>query len=127
MKKVISEQRLNNIISEAIQEAALRNTVRQMVIEEINRLMTEKKGKDGDEKHGKTTTNAYDSARNRIKSTLKGRKGEKYLYSTLAYRLWPNLNKDTARGKFSGKLDGREGRDFTDDEILKIDQTLRTR
>lgn len=42
MKKIISEQRLNSIISEAIQEAALRNTIKRMVVEEIGKLVTEK-------------------------------------------------------------------------------------
>jgi hypothetical protein len=125
MRQYISESRLNDIISESIEYTVLRNQVRQIVSEELNRYVNQSINEDGN--NFKSKKNSHDSARNRVKSNLRGRRGEKYLYSTLSYRLWPDLNKDTARGKFSGKLEGRDGRDFTDDEILKIDQMLRTR
>ena len=61
MKKVISEQRLNSIISEAIQEAALRNRVRQIVAEELSimtQFINEKEGTKGssadDDENAKT-------------------------------------------------------------------------
>lgn len=51
MKRMISENRLNNIISKVIKETTLRNTVRQMVIEELSRINEtgKSKGKDDDE------------------------------------------------------------------------------
>ena len=127
MRQYISESRLNDIISESIEYTVIRNQVRQIVSEELNRYINRSINEDDSNIPNQGRKKSHDSARNRVKSSLLGRKGEKYLYSTLSYRLWPDLNKDTARGKFSGKLEGRDGRDFTDDEILKIDQMLRTR
>lgn len=56
MKRMISENRLNHIISNAIREATLRNTVRQMVIEELSRINEggKKTGKKDDDENTKT-------------------------------------------------------------------------
>lgn len=52
MKRNISENRLNHIVREAIEEAALRSTVKKLVIEElsiINERKTKKRNNDDDE------------------------------------------------------------------------------
>lgn len=126
MKRVISEQRLNSIISEAIREAALRNTVKRMVVEELNKYAAQKINEDSKK------SDDVQNTRQRIKALLNGRKGLKYTDAQLAYHIWPNMDKDTARSLFSKMVTGEPDadgnvREFSDDDVTKLDQFLRAR
>lgn len=73
MKKVISEQRLNTIISEAIQEAALRNRIRQIVSEEVIKL-----AQFINEKNGKGSASDEDENTKTFQAIINGPHSEKY-------------------------------------------------
>ena len=76
MKRVISEQRLNSIISEAIQEAALRNRVRQIVAEELSRMTQSINEKDG--KSGKKKETSDDENSKTFQAIIDGPHSDKY-------------------------------------------------
>lgn len=101
MKKLISEQRLSYIISEAIQEAALRNTIRQMVMEEVNRLIVEKEGKK------KKSTPADDENSKTFQSIIDGPHEDKYNVSDFGREVladrYPDMSDDALRS-FASKI-----------------------
>ena len=107
---------LDNIITESIKECTLRKQVRQIVSEEVKKYVqqriNEKKGE------GKVSV----KMRATIKSWLTGKTGDNLLYSQLSYKLWPDMDKDTARSYFSKKASGK--REWTDEEILKLYQEM---
>lgn len=92
MKRIISENRLNNIINEAIQEATLRNTVRQMVIEELSRLNERGKKKGGHDDDENTKT---------FVSIMQGPHEEKYNVSDFGREVladrYPSMSDDALR------------------------------
>lgn len=109
--KRITESKLNKIISNNIEETVLRKQVRSIVAEEVARYVKTRLNED-----------TMADMRASVKAWLDGKQGDMVLFSQLAYYLWPDMDKDTARSLFSKKVAGKEGREFTDEEVTKLYQ-----
>lgn len=114
---------IKNIIRESLEHNALRKHVRNIVSEEVHRIL-----KEG------TLNEAGDS--NSVikrKAVMNMLKDDKYDHAYLAYQLWhpkDDNEKDTYRSLFSKKATGKPDnngvvRSFTDKEITKLYELIR--
>lgn len=119
----MTEKELNNKINEAIDafitEMKFRNIVRKIISEKIYKILSE-------------DNNEYDDEDTQIKRNTVMKLVQKDIVknSELAYKIWPDMDKDTARSLFSKKVSGEpdnEGniRKFTNDEISQLYELLR--
>jgi hypothetical protein len=106
---------------------SLRNHVRKIVSEEVNRLFESKAINEADEGEG--------NANIKRKAVMNLLKDDKYDHAYLAYQLWhpkDDNEKDTYRSLFSKKATGKPDNDgavrsFTDDEITKLYELIRNK
>lgn len=119
---MMNDRRFNNIISEVLSEQLQRKLVkeqvRQIVTEEVTNYVKSVlyEDKDADEK------------RNSVMTMLRD---EKYDHAALAYAIWPDMDKDTARSLFSKCVSGKKDnngvvRHFSDEDINKLYEILRS-
>lgn len=117
--------KLDRIIKESIDYVKTREIVKDIVREELDRYagmyITEKK------KKKKNSSIEMGKAKNTVKRSLKDKK---FKNSVIAYELWPDMDKDTARSLFSKKVSGKPDNDgnirnFTDEEIVKLTSIIR--
>ena len=60
-----------------------------------------------------------------VAAMLKKNDNDKFDHAHLAYQLWPNMNKDTARSYFSKCVRGE--RNFSDEEVTNLFNMLRSK
>ena len=113
----MNNRTLNNIISEEINRYTLRQQVRSIVSEEVNRYISSIINEDSEKKKSGEKSD-IESIRSQVVAWLKGEGGRHVKQSTLAYTLWPDMDEDSARRKFSLDLQGE--RPFSDEEVLKL-------
>lgn len=119
----MKDDRIYNIITESIRKAVSTQKQRQLIENIVEKTLN---------KHIsllKEDEEASDAAqkRQRVVSVVKN---DLVKYSTLAYRLWPDMDKDTARSLFSKKLNGKpdadgQVREFTEAEVNTLDDLLK--
>ena len=127
MDKNQLKNEIKSIIRESLKEMSLRNHVRKIVSEEVNRLFESKVINEADEGEG--------NANIKRKAVMNLLKDDKYDHAYLAYQLWhpkDDNEKDTYRSLFSKKATGKPDNDgavrsFTDDEITKLYELIRNK
>jgi len=120
---------IKSIIRESLREMSLRNHVRKIVSEEVNRLFESKAINEAGEGEGEGNANI------KRKAVMNLLKDDKYDHAYLAYQLWhpkDDNEKDTYRSLFSKKATGKPDNDgavrsFTDDEITKLYELIRNK
>lgn len=90
----------------------LRESIRRMVKEAIQEMRNTTTLQEADEK------SKNDSKRKFVTNTLNQNDNDKFDHAHLAYRLWPNKDKDSARSYFSKCLKG--DRQFSDKDVTKL-------
>lgn len=137
---------LRPIIAESLEEASkelskYKKKKKQVTVTYlVNKLMKNKKFRskaeeylkkrkkyDGwaDNLNGKTYSaldNLSDGAKRRI--VTQRLKDKKIDCAPLAYKLWPDMTEDAARSKFYKCMDGRDGFEFTKNEVAQLYQML---
>lgn len=117
-KRDIVFEDITDTIDECVRRTVIKNLQRQhfanMVSENISRMLFEDKSDN-------------DMKRNAV---MKALKDPKYNHAQLAYALWPDMDKDTARSLFAKKANGTPDNDgvvryFNDEEINKLYQLIR--
>lgn len=129
MDKNQLKNEIKSIIRESLEEMSLRNHVRKIVSEEVNRLFESKVINEADEGGGEGNANI------KRKAVMNLLKDDKYDHAYLAYQLWhpkDDNEKDTYRSLFSKKATGKPDNDgavrsFTDDEITKLYELIRNK
>ena len=129
MDKNQLKNEIKSIIRESLREMSLRNHVRKIVSEEVNRLFESKAINEADEGEGEGNANI------KRKAVMNLLKDDKYDHAYLAYQLWhpkDDNEKDTYRSLFSKKATGKPDNDgavrsFTDDEITKLYELIRNK
>ena len=127
MDKNQLKNEIKSIIRESLREMSLRNHVRKIVSEEVNRLFESKAINEADEGEG--------NANIKRRAVMNMLKDDKYDHAYLAYQLWnpkDDNEKDTYRSLFSKKATGKPDNDgavrsFTDDEITKLYELIRNK
>jgi hypothetical protein len=127
MDKNKLKNEIKSIIRESLREMSLRNHVKKIVSEEVNRLFESKAINEADEGEG--------NANIKRKAVMNLLKDDKYDHAYLAYQLWhpkDDNEKDTYRSLFSKKATGKPDNDgavrsFTDDEITKLYELIRNK
>ena len=126
MKKICLSNIVETIIQEKTQEMNMRRIVRNIISEEVHKVMKRKRlvseDKDSDKSIGI-----------KRKAVLSMLKNDKYDHAYLAYQLWhpkDDGEKDTYRSLFSKKASGKPDNDgavrsFTDEEIVRLYELLR--
>lgn len=120
------KKEITSIIRECIEERSLRNHVRSIVSEEVNKIFKARTMNESEEDGGSST----DIKRKTVMGMLQD---DKYDHAYLAYKLWHPKDegeKDTMRSLFSKKASGKPDNDgairhFTDDEITKLYELMR--
>ncbi len=129
MDKNQLKNEIKSIIRESLREMSLRNHVRKIVSEEVNRLFESKVINEAGEGDGEGNANI------KRKAVMNLLKDDKYDHAYLAYQLWnpkDDNEKDTYRSLFSKKATGKPDNDgavrsFTDDEITKLYELIRNK
>lgn len=129
MDKNQLKNEIKSIIRESLKEMSLRNHVRKIVSEEVNRLFESKVINEAGEGGGEGNANI------KRKAVMNLLKDDKYDHAYLAYQLWhpkDDNEKDTYRSLFSKKATGKPDNDgavrsFTDDEITKLYELIRNK
>ena len=129
MDKNLLKNEIKSIIRESLREMSLRNHVRKIVSEEVNRLFESKVINEAGEGEGEGNANI------KRKAVMNLLKDDKYDHAYLAYQLWhpkDDNEKDTYRSLFSKKATGKPDNDgavrsFTDDEITKLYELIRNK
>jgi hypothetical protein len=129
MDKNQLKNEIKSIIRESLREMSLRNHVRKIVSEEVNRLFESKVINEAGEGEGEGNANI------KRKAVMNLLKDDKYDHAYLAYQLWhpkDDNEKDTYRSLFSKKATGKPDNDgavrsFTDDEITKLYELIRNK
>lgn len=129
MDKNQLKNEIKSIIRESLREMSLRNHVRKIVSEEVNRLFESKVINEAGEDEGEGNANI------KRKAVMNLLKDDKYDHAYLAYQLWnpkDDNEKDTYRSLFSKKATGKPDNDgavrsFTDDEITKLYELIRNK
>jgi len=103
-------------VKRAIKENRKRQTFVRLVSEEVIRRLNE----------GESST---DMKRNAV---MKALKDPKYNHAQLAYSLWPDMDKDTARSLFAKMANGTPDNDgvvrhFSDEDVNSLYQMIRKR
>lgn len=114
---------IKNIIRESLEHNALRKHVRNIVSEEVHRIL--KEGTLNEASDGNSVI--------KRKAVMNMLKNDKYDHAYLAYQLWhpkDDNEKDTYRSLFSKKATGKPDNDgavrsFTDEEITKLYELIR--
>ena len=126
MNKICLSNIVETIIQEKTQEMNMRRIVRNIISEEVHKVMKRKRlvseDKDSDKSIGI-----------KRKAVLSMLKNDKYDHAYLAYQLWhpkDDGEKDTYRSLFSKKASGKPDNDgavrsFTDEEIVRLYELLR--
>lgn len=104
---------VRNAVHENLKERHMSNRIDSIIAEEIKHFLNEDK----------------DMKRNAVKSALKD---PKYNHAQLAYRLWPDMDKDTARSLFAKMANGTPDNDgvvrnFSEEDINTLYQLIRKR
>lgn len=121
-KEQILKESIKEIIREALQERKIRNHIRHIIKEEMNKIH-----------HQKSLNEAEGNAMIKRKAVMNLLKNDKFDHAYLAYKLWKPKDeneKDTYRSLFSKKASGKPDNDgairnFTDEEITKLYELLR--
>ena len=129
MDKNQLKNEIKSIIRESLREMSLRNHVRKIVSEEVNRLFESKAINEAGEGEGEGNANI------KRRAVMNMLKDDKYDHAYLAYQLWhpkDDNEKDTYRSLFSKKATGKPDNDgavrsFTDDEITKLYELIRNK
>ena len=129
MDKNQLKNEIKSIIRESLREMSLRNHVRKIVSEEVNRLFESKVINEAGKGGGEGNANI------KRKAVMNLLKDDKYDHAYLAYQLWhpkDDNEKDTYRSLFSKKATGKPDNDgavrsFTDDEITKLYELIRNK
>lgn len=126
MKQDIIQNKINEVVDQFILEAKIRMKVRKMVSEKIQHYLREDDGR-GKSKESKSDSEEMQIKRNTVVSLLKK---DMVKNAPLAYKIWPDMDEDTARSLFSKMVTGKPDNDgvvrkFTDDDISKLYELLR--
>lgn len=109
---------IKQIINESVRSVIMENLRRQylsnIVAEELKRVLNE-------------SEDATEMKRNAV---MKALKDPKYNHAQLAYALWPDMDKDTARSLFAKMANGTPDNDgvvrhFSDEDVNKLYQMIR--
>ena len=108
------KQMIYECVKRAIEENEIKRNFVKLVSEEVIRRLNE------DE-------NSVDMKRNAV---MKALKDPKYNHAQLAYALWPDMDKDTARSLFAKMANGTPDNDgvvrhFSDEDVNKLYQMIR--
>lgn len=124
----MKKSELKTIINEAIGKVAererLKARIRKVISEEVKQMKKSVIKEDNDEKEGASIKAKRDAVMQLLRSDYTK-------YSEFAYRLWPDIEKSTARSLFSKKVSGEPDNDgnvrkFDDQEISDLYMMLRT-
>lgn len=123
MRRMISEKKLNNIISSVIEENTLRKRVRRMVSEEVYRYVRQRLHEADDDESKEYGDDDVEKMNATIRARLSNNPGIKH--STISYKVFPDLPEDEARSWFEKCLDsGNDNAHFTGPQAAKIMQYL---
>jgi hypothetical protein len=108
------KQMIYESVKRAIEENEIKRNFVKLVSEEVIRRLNE------DE-------NSIDMKRNAV---MKALKDPKYNHAQMAYSIWPDMDKDTARSLFAKMANGTPDNDgairhFTDEDVNSLYQIIR--
>lgn len=123
MEDKLIQEKIDKVVDQYIAEMKLRAVIRKMISEKINRYLYE----DDSEKSKASSDDNMEIKRNTVTSLLKK---DVVKNSQFAYKIWPDMDEDTARSLFSKKVNGEPDNDgvvrkFTDEEISQLYELLR--
>ena len=98
----------------------LQESIKRMVKESIDEILGY--GKIYEEKE---ETSDITNKKTYVNSVLKKNDNDKYDHAHLAYQLWPDMDKDSARSLFSKCVRGK--RNFSDKDITSLYNFIRTK
>lgn len=96
---------------------SIKKMIRESILENYN-IQTINEDSD-------TVSSKIDNKRSFVNAVLKKNDNDKFDHAHLAYQLWPNMNKDTARSYFSKCVRGE--RNFDSKEITTLYNMLRSK
>lgn len=102
-----------------MKKAILKESIRKMVRESINDMLIESMLYENGE------GSSVGSKKSFVTATLNKNDKDKFDHAHLAYKLWPDMDKDTARSYFSKCVRGE--RDFSDNDITRLFNMLRSK
>ena len=110
------KQIINESVRSVIMENLRRQYVSNIVAEELKRVLNE----------------SEDTTEMKRNAVMKALKDPKYNHAQLAYSLWPDMDKDTARSLFAKMANGTPDNDgvvrhFSDEDINSLYQLIRKR
>lgn len=122
MEDKLIQEKIDKVVDQYIAEMKLRAVIREMISEKINRYLCE-----DDNEKSKSSNDNMEIKRNTVTSLLKK---DVVKNSQFAYKIWPDMDEDTARSLFSKKVNGEPDNDgvvrkFTDEEISQLYELLR--
>ena len=125
MDKFQLNRYIKNVVRESIEEFSLRNHVRDIISEEVHKVLSKRRINESEDDGGSISIK-----RRTVMGMLKD---DKYDHAYLAYKLWhpkDDGEKDTYRSLFSKKANGTPDADgairhFSDDEITKLYELMR--
>lgn len=122
MEDKLIQEKIDKVVDQYIAEMKLRAVIREMISEKINRYLCE-----DDNEKSKSSNDNMEIKRNTVTSLLKN---DVVKNSQFAYKIWPDMDEDTARSLFSKKVNGEPDNDgvvrkFTDEEISQLYELLR--
>lgn len=112
IQKYMNEQRFNKAVDKAVNESIKKH------LKSINE--DEKKDDDKDDSEEQFNDNHGHKANKRRKRVIEYLKNDSSDCAPYAYKLWPDTDKDTARGYFYKCRDNEYGARFSDDEINRL-------
>lgn len=120
MNEINLKKYIRNIVNETFNRIIAEqrsNHLHAMLTEKITKTVINKLNED-DDKHGKRT------------AVVKALNNDMYNHAEIAYKLYPNMDKDTARSYFSKKFrqepdDNGQIRQFNDEEVNTIYNLIR--
>lgn len=104
----------------------LKESIRQIVRESLHDILIEHRLNEEEkkEKQKGTGQTSLGNKKNFVKNLLSQNNKDKYDHAHLAYKLWPSMDKDTARSYFSKCVRGE--RDFSDEDVTTLFNMLST-
>lgn len=103
------------------EKKALKNRIKKLIREAIEENYYFEKSEPNRKTNDESQPNTSKQMRREVEQWVRS---EYQLNSTLAYRLWPDKDKDTARSLFAKKANGQDadgnGYEFSDSEIVKL-------
>lgn len=108
------KQIINESVRSVIMENLRRQYVSNIVAEELKRVLNE----------------SEDTTEMKRNAVMKALKDPKYNHAQLAYALWPDMDKDTARSLFAKMANGTPDNDgvirhFSDEDVNSLYQLIR--